>query len=352
VGEQQPIDTGRTADAQGPWGQRPSPGQVRRVAVVGAGLIGSRWTALFLAAGLHVAAADPADGAEERLQADVERCLPAVERMGLTGAAATAGEPGGRAAAVESCLGRLSFFRDIEDAVGDAVFIQECVADDERLKLAVLARVDAACPPWAVIASSTSGIVPTLLQSGCRRHPERVLVGHPFNPAHIVPLVEVVAGHATAPEVVDWAVAFYERLGKKPLRVRKEAEGFVSNRMQEAIWREMFHLVNDGIATTGELDRAISDGPGLRWALCGPAAISVPHAGRGGSASAPEQVDPAVVAGCSHNVYPPLTPELKDALDAQTREQAQGRTLEEWEALRDEFLVRVIEAKRELLGDY
>jgi carnitine 3-dehydrogenase len=347
VGEQ-PIDTSRTTDTLGSQERRPSPEQVRRVAVVGAGLIGSRWTALFLAAGLHVAVADPANGAEERLRADVERCLPAVERLRLGGSAA--GEPGGRAAAAESCFGRLSFFREIEDAVGDAAFIQECVADDERLKLAVLARVDAACPPWAVIASSTSGIVPTLLQSGCR-HPERLLVGHPFNPAHIVPLVEVVAGEATAPEVVDWAVAFYERLGKKPLRVRREAEGFVSNRMQEAIWREMFHLVNDGIATTGELDKAISDGPGLRWALYGPAFIYMLQGGRGGFAYALEQFDPAVVAGCSHNVYPPLTPELKDALDAQTREQARGRTLEEWEALRDEFLIRVIELKRELFGE-
>jgi 3-hydroxyacyl-CoA dehydrogenase len=357
VGEEQPADAGRTNDTQVAREQRPSPGQarrpspeqVRRVAVVGAGLIGSRWTALFLAAGLQVAAADPAPGAEERLRSDVERCLPALERLGLA-AGAAAGDSAGRAADAAGCLGRLSFFRDIEDAVGDASFVQECVADDERLKLAVLARVDAACPPWAVIASSTSGIVPTLLQSACR-HPERLLVGHPFNPAHIVPLVEVVAGEATAPEVVDWAVAFYQRLGKKPLRVRKEAEGFVGNRMQEAIWREMFHLVNDGIATTGELDRAISDGPGLRWALYGPAFIYMLQGGRGGFAYALEQFDPAVVAGCSHNVYPALTQELKDALDAQTREQAQGRTLEEWEALRDEFLIRVIELKRELFGE-
>jgi carnitine 3-dehydrogenase len=346
------------ADARDPGtmaaARRPAPHEVRRVAVVGAGLIGSRWAALFLAAGLQVSAADPAPGAEDRLRADVTRCLPALARLGVptvAGGRPSAGAgPSAGAEDARDCQRRLTFFPRLEDAVAGAEFVQECVADDERLKREVLGRIDAACPWQTIVASSTSGIVPTQLQSACR-HPERVLVGHPFNPAHIVPLVEVVAGEATAPDAVDWALAFYTRLGKKPLRVRKEAEGFVSNRMQEAIWREMFHLVNDGIATTGELDAAISDGPGLRWALYGPAFIYMLQGGRGGFAYALEQFDPAVVAGCSHNVYPPLTPKLTEALDAQTREQAQGRTLEEWESLRDEFLIRVIELKRELFGE-
>jgi 3-hydroxyacyl-CoA dehydrogenase len=127
-----------------------------------------------------------------------------------------------------------------------------------------------------IIASSTSGILPSVFQARCRR-PERVLVGHPFNPAHLIPLVEVVAGEKTSPAAVDWAVEFYALLGKHPLRVRKEAPGFVGNRMQEAVWREMFHLVNDGIATTGEPDQAITDGPGLRWAIYGPAFVYFPQ---------------------------------------------------------------------------
>ena len=275
--------------------KRPAPHEVRRVAVVGAGLIGSRWAALFLAAGLEVRAADPAPGAEERLRADVTRCLPALARLGVPAAAgagpsAGAGAPAA-AADARDCQRRLTFFPRLKDAVAGAELVQECVADDERLKREVLGRVDAACPAWTVIASSTSGIVPTRLQAACT-HPERLLVGHPFNPVHIVPLVEVVAGEATAPDVVDWAVAFYTRLGKKPLRVRKEAEGFVSNRMQEAIWREMFHLVNDGIATTAELDAAISDGPGLRWALYGPAFIYMLPGGRGGFAYALDSSTP------------------------------------------------------------
>lgn len=324
---------------------RPTPDGVRHVAAVGAGLIGSRWTALFLAAGLRVSVADPAAGVGDRLRADVLRCLPALARLGLPAAAAAASED-----RLPDLLAGLTVHQSIATAVGDVELVQESVADDERLKLAVLAEIDAACPPGAVISSSTSGIVPTLLQSACR-HPERVLVGHPFNPVHIVPLVEVVAGEATAADVVDWTTAFYTRLGKRPLRVRREAPGFVANRLQEAVWREMFHLVNDGIATTAELDAAIADGPGLRWALYGPAFIYMLQGGRGGFAYALEQFDPQTVADCSHNTYPKVTAELKDTLDRQTRQQAAGRSLEEWEALRDEFLLRLIELKQELLDD-
>ena len=179
-----------------------------------------------------------------------------------------------------------------------------------------------------------------------------MLAGHPSNPAHILPLVEVVAGEQTSPEAVDWAMAFYRRLGKRPLRVRREAPGFVMNRMQEAIWREMFHLVDDDIATCAELDAAIGDGCGMRWALFGPAFVYLLQGGPGGMAYALRQFDPSRIPDWSHNVYPELTDELVEKLDEQTRDQATGRTLEEWEALRDEFLVRVIEAKRELLGDY
>lgn len=314
----------------------PDPTAVSRVAVVGTGLIGSRWAAFFLARGLEVAACDPAPGADARLRADIARCWPALERLGLA--------PG---ASPE----RLAFSADLPSALAGAQFVQESAPDDEELKTRLIAEVDAACPPDVVVASSTSGIVPTAFQGRCA-HPGRVLAGHPSNPAHILPLVEVVAGERTSPEAVDWAVAFYRHLGKRPLRVRRAAAGFVMNRMQEAVWREMFHLVNDDIATCAELDAAITDGCGMRWALFGPAFVYLMQGGAGGMAWALEQFDPARIPDWSHNVYPPITDDLKAKLDAQTREQMAGRTLEQWEALRDEFLVRVIEAKRELLGDY
>jgi carnitine 3-dehydrogenase len=313
---------------------RPMPGDVTRVAVVGAGLIGIRWSAFFLSRGLEVAAGDPAPGAEERLRRDVEAVWPLLERVGLA--------PG-------ASMSRLSFAADLAAALAGAEFVQENVPDDGELKTAVVAEIDRLADPDVVVASSTSGIPPTVIQARCR-HPERVLVGHPFNPAHLIPLVEVVAGEQTSPEAVDWAVEFYRHLGKHPLRVRKEAPGFVGNRLQEAVWREMFHLVNDGIATTGELDMAITDGPGLRWAIYGPAFVYFLQGGRGGMAHALSQFDPARIPDWSHNFYPEIGEELKRCLDEQTREQAQGRTLEEWERLRDEFLVRVLELKREVFG--
>lgn len=314
----------------------PEPARVTLVAVVGAGLIGGRWAAFFLARGLDVAVWDPAPGAETRLREVVARCWPALERVGVAEGASQ---------------GRLSFGAGLAQALAGAGFVQESAPDDDELKARLTAEIDALCGPEVVIASSTSGISPSVFQTRCV-HPERVLAGHPSNPAHILPLVEVVAGEATSSEAVDWTVAFYRGLGKRPLRVRKAAPGFVMNRMQEAVWREMFHLVNDDIATCAELDAAVSDGCGMRWALFGPAFVYLTQGGPGGMAWALEQFDPARIPDWSHNVYPPLTPELKAKLDAQTREQMGERTLEEWEALRDEFLVRVIEAKRELLGEY
>jgi len=314
---------------------RPLPGDVARVAVVGTGLIGLRWAAFFLSRGLDVSATDPAPGAEERLRRDVEALWPLLERVGLAAGASTS---------------RLSFSADLARALAGAGFVQENVPDDDELKTAVVTAIDGFADPEVVIASSTSGILPSVFQARCR-HPERVLVGHPFNPAHLIPLVEVVAGARTSPAAVDWAVAFYGLLGKHPLRVRKEAPGFVSNRMQEAVWREMFHLVNDGLATTGELDQAITDGPGLRWAIYGPAFVYFLQGGRGGMAHALAQFDPARIPDWSHNYYPEVTGELVRLLDEQTRDQAQGRSLEEWERLRDEFLVRVLEVKREVFGE-
>jgi len=308
---------------------------VRKVTCVGTGLIGASWAALFAAAGLEVTGTDAADGARRRMDASIAAAWPTLTQLGVT----AADQPP-----------QVHFDSDLERAVSSADWVQESVPDFEELKVAVFERIDAATPSAAVLASSTSAILPTVLQSRCAR-PERVIVGHPYNPAHIIPLVEVVAGQKTSPDTVARAMRFYAALGKRPLHCRVEAPGFVGNRLQEAIWREMFHLVNDGIATTGELDAAVADGPGLRWALLGPAMIYMMQGGPGGFAYALEQFAPELVADCSHNYYPEMTPGLKRALDDQTRLQSAGRSLQQWEALRDEFLVRLIQLRRELAGD-
>jgi len=307
---------------------------INKAAVVGAGLIGSRWAALFLAAGLEVTIAVRSASREAAILDDIASAWPALRRLGRTGLA----EPP-----------RPAFATDIEEGLRDADWVQENWPDDEQLKLELMPRLDDACRPDAVIASSTSGILPSTLQSVCR-HPERVVVGHPFFPAHIMPLVEVVGGRQTSQSTLKRAMAFYTSIGKKPLLCRTEAPGFITNRLQEGIIREFIHLVNDGIATTAELDYCVSNGPGLRWALFGPAFIYMMSGGPGGMAAALRQFDPSHVDDWGHAPYPEMSDRLIDELDAQTARQAEGRSLAEWEALRDEFLIRLIELKDELMG--
>ncbi|MEE8274863.1 MAG: 3-hydroxyacyl-CoA dehydrogenase NAD-binding domain-containing protein, partial [Alphaproteobacteria bacterium] len=217
------------------------PGDVRRVAIVGAGVIGSGWAAHFLARGLDVVASDPHPEAQARLASAVDNAWPALERIGLAEGADRA---------------RLVFVAELEDAVADVDFVQESAPEDEALKTALLARIDAAARPDAIIASSSSGLLPSRIQAGCAR-PGRIVIGHPFNPVYILPLVEVLGGEQTEPQAIESAIAFYRATGKRPLHVRVEVPGYISDRLQEALWREALHMVADGVATTEEIDAAI-----------------------------------------------------------------------------------------------
>ena len=304
---------------------------IGRVAVVGTGLIGSRLAALLLARGLSVTATDPAPGAEERLRGLVRRVWPILGRLG---------------AAPGVSPDDLAFHQALEGAVAEADFVMECAPDDEELKADLLAEIDMASPSARVIASSSSGIIPSALQKRCGR-PERVLVCHPFNPAHIVPLVEVVGGRSTSDEAVHTAMAFYRRLGKTPLHVRREIPGYIGSRLLEAVYCEMFHLIDEDVATTEEIDVAMREGQGLRYALFGPAMVYWMQGGDAGLASALRQFDPARTADWSYNTCPALTPELISKLENQTDRQTAGRSLRELEDLRDEFLVRLLELRRE-----
>jgi carnitine 3-dehydrogenase len=284
-----------------------------------------------LGAGLDVIATDPAPGAEERLRSGVENAWPALERVGLSEGASRS---------------RLSFTTNLEEAVSEADFVQESAPEREDLKRELLARVDAAASPDVIVASSTSGFLPTSLQSGCQ-HPERVVVGHPFNPVYLLPLVEVVGGERTSPEVVERAMDFYRALGMRPLHVRKEVEGHLSDRLQEALWRENLHLIAEGIATPGELDEAIVYGPGLRWALMGVNLTFHMAGGEEGMAHMLEQFGPALDLPWTKLEAPELTDDLIERMVEGTREQAAGRSTPELERRRDEFLVRLLELVRE-----
>jgi len=240
---------------------------VNRVAVVGTGVVGASWAALFLARGLEVTASDPAPGADERLRAEVAAHWPALERIGLADGAS---------------LDRLSFTPDPATAVADAEFVQENGPERMDVKHELFARLDAAAPAETVLASSSSGLLPSAIERGCPRHPERVVIGHPFNPAHLIPLVEIVPGEVTSAEVVERAMDFYRSVGKRPIRLRREVPGHVANRLQYALWQEAYSLVQRGVASVGDIDAAISHGPGLRWAVLGPLANQHLSGGAGG----------------------------------------------------------------------
>jgi carnitine 3-dehydrogenase len=308
--------------------QRLYPSQVERVAIIGTGVIGSGWAAHFLAQGLAVTAYDPAPGAEERLRNAVAAAWPALTRLGLKDGADPA---------------RLVFADSLESAVSQAQFIQESAPERLPLKQSLLAEIDAAAPLEAVISSSTSGFAATDLQAECR-HPERVVVGHPFNPPYLIPLVEVVGGEKTAVEVVDWTMDFYTAVGKRPLRLSRELPGFVANRLQEALWREALHMVNEGMATVSEIDAAIVDGPGLRWAIMGPLLIFHLAGGEGGMGHMLDHFDPNEFATWSKLLAPQITADLRQKMVDGCLEEANDRTIAQLERERDACLVAVLEA--------
>lgn len=301
-------------------------GRVRRLAVVGAGVIGSGWAARALARGVEVTAWDPAPRAEARMRAAVANAWVALKRVGLARAATRR---------------RLTFARDLATAVEGADFVQESGPEDERLKRSLLAKIDRLADRDAIIASSSSGLMPTRLQADCD-HPERVLVGHPFNPVYLLPLVEVVGGKRTSAEAIRKASAFYRRLGMRPLQVRTEIEGYISDRLQEALWREALHMVADGVATTKEIDDAIVYGPGLRWAFMGTCLAFHMAGGDGGMRHMLEQFEPALKLPWTKLRAPALTPELARRMIEGTAAQADGRSVKQLERWRDDRLIRVM----------
>ena len=229
-----------------------------RVAVLGAGLIGRSWTALFLAAGHDVAIYDPADNVEDLVREGIDSAWPMLQRLGLT--------------TEERPTATLTFYADPSEAVKGAAFIQESVPERIGIKWALYALIEPALARDAIVASSASGLTLSELQSGWQ-DASRLVLGHPFNPPHLIPLVEVMGNERTAPGVVDAARAFYESVGKVTIEVKREMPGHVANRLQAALWREAIHLVNEGVASVADVDTAIASGPGLRWAVMGPTTL-------------------------------------------------------------------------------
>lgn len=302
----------------------------RTVAVVGTGVIGAAWCALFLSRGLAVAAHDPGQGAHEGLVDAIRAAWPALIALG---------------APAEAPLEMLHWSDDIAGAVGHAAFVQESGPERVELKQSLVAEIDAHAPVATVIASSSSGLRPTTIQETCTQHPERVLVGHPFHPAHLIPLVEVVGGRLTSERAVADARTFYASVGKRPVHVRKELAGHLVNRLQAALWREAYSLVARGAATVADVDAAITNGPGLRWAVVGPFAGQHLSGGDGGIAHTLEHLGPPMVEWWDDLATPEWTPELVRRVVDQTDDEMGGTTPEQLAAARDRLLLSLLTAK-------
>ncbi len=302
------------------------PDQVRRAGVVGAGVIGGGWALHFLRMGLDVDVYDPAPAARTDMVRMCEAIWPLLERIGLRDGASQ---------------DRLVIHDDLAAAVSGADFVQENAPEDAAIKRKVLADIDAVARPDVVIASSTSGFPMTLLQADCVR-PGRLVVGHPFNPPYLIPLVEVVGGERTDPAAVNWLIAFYAGVGKRPLKLDRELPGFVGNRLQEAMWREALHMVAAGEATVEEIDESIAFGPGLRWALMGPCLTFHLAGGPQGMAHMLDHFGAALGEPWTRLTAPPLTPELRQRMIDGCEREAAGRSVADLERLRDDFLAELL----------
>lgn len=306
----------------------PEVAAVERVAVIGTGVIGSSWAAHFLRQGRQVAAYDPGPNAEAKSRQFIADKWPMMEKLGLKAGAS---------------LDNFIWVESIAMAVAEAQFIQESAPEREALKVALLAEIDRHAPLDCIIASSTSGYPMTLLQRACA-HPERTVVGHPFNPPYLVPLVEVAGGEQTAAEAVAWTADFYNHIQKYALKMDRELPGFVANRLQEALWREALHMINEGMATVDEIDASIVYGPGLRWALMGPMLTFHLAGGEGGMAHMLDHFDPNTFETWTFLKAPQMTPELKGRIVAGCEAEANGRTIPELERQRDERIIAILQA--------
>lgn len=304
--------------------------EVRKIALVSTGVIGAGWAVHFLAQGFDVIATDPAEGAEERLHTFVAQNWPTVERLGLAqGASPT----------------RLTFVHDVATAVEGVDFIQESGPETLDVKHALIAEIEASAPKDAIIASSSSGLSASKIQQGAK-HPERIVLGHPFNPPFLIPLVEVGGGKATAPETVDAAIAFYAQVGKQPIRLNKELQGHIANRLQVALWREAISLVEQGAASVADIDTAIAHGPGLRWSLLGPFLNLHASGGAGGVTHVLEHLGPAQREWSRDLGSYPETDDYIAPVAAGVEEELKEYDFAQTLSQRDTLLVDLILAKR------
>jgi 3-hydroxyacyl-CoA dehydrogenase len=299
---------------------------IHRIAIVGTGVIGASWAAQYLARGFDVVATDPAPNAEANLLEYVDEAWEQLEAIGLS--------PG-------ASRDRLTFTPDMKAALAQADLVQENAPERPEFKMKLFADMEATLPIDSIIASSSSGITPSVMQSKCK-HPERVLVGHPFNPPHIVPLVEVVGGAKTAPEAIEQAMSFYASIGKKPIRLRKELPGHVANRLQAALYREMLYLIEQGVLSVDDMDVAVSYGPGLRWGVMGQSLQWHLGGGEGGITHFMDHLMEPLAGMMNVLGTPNITPHLKQTIIDGVLHEAAGRSVAQLAKKENEVIIGLL----------
>jgi 3-hydroxyacyl-CoA dehydrogenase len=313
-------------------GGKPLNKPIRRIAVVGTGVIGASWTTLFLARGFDVLATDPAPNAQSNLRRFVDTAWPGIAKLGLSPKASPE---------------HLSFTTDLRQALADADFVQESAPEDRELKISLFAEMDKAAPADSIIASSSAGLTMSVLQSACK-HPERCVIAHPLNPPHVIPLVEVVGGAKTSPEVMQQAMAFYASIGKKPIHIRKEIVGHVANRLQAALYRELAYLIDEDVVDVAAADAAVCWGPGLRWGVMGPNLLLHLGGGACGIHRFMDGVPVPMATWWKQLGNPELSSKLRQTIIDGTLQEARDRPLEQLARERDDVLLGLIRLRRKV----
>lgn len=303
---------------------------IRRIAIIGTGVIGASWTSLFLAKGLQVVATDVAPNAEAALKKFVETAWPALKRLGLSAGASQS---------------NLNFTSDLAQAVADVDLVQENGPERIDFKQKLYGQLDQLLPPDVIIASSSSGLTMSEIQKGAAAHPERCVIAHPFNPPHLIPLTEIVGGAKTSESTIQRAAEFYTSIGQRTVRVNKEMPGHVANRLQAALAREVYYLVTEGVVSAADVDIALSWGPGLRWGVMGNMMLNHLGGGPGGIEHFFQQFSGPMTAWWKTMGSPVLTPEVQKKLIDSVHAEVGSRTIEELEADRDEILLGLIELR-------
>jgi 3-hydroxyacyl-CoA dehydrogenase len=304
---------------------------IRRAAIIGTGVIGASWTALFLAKGLDVVATDVAPGAEAALKHFVSKAWPALQRLGLASGASQ---------------NRLTFTAALADAVKDVDLVQENGPEKIDFKKTLYRQLDELLGPNAIIASSSSGLTMSEIQLGAAIHPERCVIAHPFNPPHLIPLVEIVGGAKTSEATIQRAAEFYTSIGQRTVRLNKEMPGHVANRLQAALAREVYYLVAEGVVSAADVDTALCWGPGLRWGIMGNMMLNHLGGGPGGIEHFFHQFTGPMTAWWKTLGSPVLTPEVQKKLIDSVHAEAGSRSIDDLATERDAVLLGLIELRK------